>query len=155
MLAPLPFGLSADPNVRQWLAKLRDAVNVSPQVVGFAHLSDQSASLASILTVGTAPTLATGLYRVTVQIRVTVPAGVSSAIQPVTTWTDGGVLQTRSGANLTGNTTTDWASDVFLIRSDSGTTVDVTTVYGSVGVPVMQYEIDACVEALPPALSLA
>lgn len=154
MLAPIPYAISDDPGVRQWLTKLRDAVNVSPQVVASMSLTDQVSSLGPILTVGTAPTLVHGVYRVSVQIRVTGVSGSSSSLRHFTTWTDGGVLQSRLGPALVGNVTTEWDSDVYLIRADAGTAIDISTIWASAGPPDMQYEIDAFVEAMPPQLAI-
>lgn len=154
MLAPVPITISDDPTIRQWLGKLRDAANVSPQVIGSARLSDQGASLSSVLVVGTAPTLAHGVYRVSVQIRVTRPASVSSSIRWLATWLDGAVVTQNVGTALTGNVTTEWHSGVFLLRADAGTEIHIDTAWSSVGGTAMQFEIDAVVEAMPEQLKI-
>lgn len=138
---------------RTWFRSIRDSVNRSPQVVGSAHFSARAVALGPILKIGVAPTLVAGVYRVTVQIRVTKADAVSSAVRHGTTWTDGGVVQARLGTNVTGNTTTSYDSDTFLVRIDDGTAIDIETIYSSFSAPPneMQYEIDAYVESLPDA----
>ena len=82
-----------------------------------------------------------GLYEIKYQTRITNPAGVSSSLEVEFSWTDSGVPQSFTGAAITGNTTTDWQSDSFLIFADGNTPVNYSTTYASNGPNEMTYQL--------------
>jgi hypothetical protein len=162
MLAPLPVltpvtlapSALIQPAWSQWINKARDAISLAPQVVGSANLSNQNASLASLLTLGSTPTQATSVYRVSLVLRVATPATTSSSIAWTVAWTDGGVAMTRAGTAVTGNTTTATDTLVFVLRADPSTAITISTTYASTGATAMLYNVDAVVEVLPKALAI-
>jgi len=90
--------------------------------------------------------LLAGLYRVSYYARVTQAATTSSSLVVTLGWTDGGVAQSYSGADMTGNTTATNQAGSVLIRVDAGQPVTYATTYGSVGGTVMQYAISVTLE---------
>lgn len=143
----------SDPNEGKitdaWLRYFQDqgqAVNESATRAGLVELSTQSASIgATDMTGGTA---ASGLYRINVMARITTAATVSSSLTLSFAWTDHAVAQTYSGSAITGNTTTTWQSNMFMIYSDSVSPITYATTYASVGATAMQYQLYVVLEAL-------
>lgn len=128
-----------------WLG-LTNRVQTAPfaDVGQVVQVSTQAAAIAANALV---TSTALPLYRISYALRIAIPAGVSSAAQVTIGWTQGGVAQTRVGANVTGNTDTSNDSDVFLIRPDAGTVVTYAVSYASVG-GVMEFEFDVIAEGL-------
>jgi hypothetical protein len=92
--------------------------------------------------------LGAGLYRLTYYAAITQAAGVSSSLTVTLAWTDRGIAKAVSGAAITGNTTNTTQSNMQLLRIDAATPVSISTTYASVGAPVMEYGIDAVLEAV-------
>lgn len=101
---------------------------------------------ASIATTSLVADVASGLYRITYNVRITRAAGVSSTLTVTFAWTDGGASPTVSGAAITGNTTTTTQSGMVQIRVDEDTPISYSTTYGSVGAPTMLYQLDIVLE---------
>lgn len=87
-----------------------------------------------------------GLYRVSWYLRITTPATVSSSVSVTLGWTDGSVNCTRTGAAVTGNTTSTTQSGTELLRLDAATALTYATTYATVGATPMQYRLDLTVE---------
>jgi hypothetical protein len=131
----------------QWFIAVARASDTAAQRIGQpVDLADQAAALPAT-TVAQVPT--DGLYRISFYVRVTQPASVSSSVSVLVRWTDGGVALAAGTAALTTNTTGTFATLVFLVAADQGTTVTVETTYASVGGTPMQYRLDVRVESVP------
>lgn len=89
-----------------------------------------------------------GVWRITVQARVTRAATASSSLQVTISWTQGGLTQSASTAAITGNTTTTRVGEAFIIRVDDTTSISYATTYSSTGATAMQYELDVAAELL-------
>lgn len=107
--------------------------------------SGLSAAVASSALVTAAPST---LYRVNYLLRVSQAAGVSSAMQLTVTWTQGGIVQTKTSANVNGNTTTSLDTGCFLVRPDAGTNVTYAISYASNPGGAAQFDYDLSAEAL-------
>lgn len=138
-----PFFISTE-----WLNWLQQSLvpraESSAQVSAKLPLTNQSASI------GTTPIPMTaiqpGLYRVSWYLRVTQAATTSSSIQVTLGWTDGAINCSRSGAAVTGNTTSTTQSGSEFIRIDGVTPINYSTAYASVGATPMKYRLDLLVE---------
>lgn len=131
-----------------WLA-LTDRVQAAPFATAGQIVQVFAADgLAAILATALVVSVSSPLYRISYALRVATAAGVSSAAQVTIGWTEGGIAQTRVGANVNGNTTTSKDTDVFLIRPDAGTVVTYAVSYASVGGPAMAFTVDVVAEAL-------
>ena len=111
-------------------------------------LAGQAADVAATTLVVAPPSPPQTLYRVAWYVRVTTAASVSSSVQVTVGWTDGGVVQSTSGAALTGNTTTTQESGSVLVSADAETDVTYAVAYTSVGTD-MAYALSVVVEAIP------
>ena len=134
-------------NWLQWFGSLTSRADSAPERKTHVRAVAQVASIAlTPLPLGSVPA---GIYRVTYNFRVTTPGSVSSSLQFTLTWTDGGVVQTSSGAAETGNTTTTKQMGTMPIRSDGGVPISYSTTYGDGGGAVaMAYRLDIVLEAL-------
>lgn len=127
-----------------WFRTLRQDVNqtargVSPTPV---IMTDQSASIATTDLLVPVPAV-NGLYTFQWSTRVTIVDGVSSSIQPVLSWTWGGVVQTKTFTAITGNTTTTTGSETYQFRSDASAPVTYAVTYASNTPGVMHYDFYA------------
>ena len=130
----------------RWLTALVNAVNSTAQGVNRTALTAQGAATPTT----TAFTSASdAFYRLSYSLRITRPATVSSSATPTFSWTDGGVVQTQSGAALTGNTTTSQQSGQLLFGADAGTAITYAVAYASSGATSMQYGFRLSVEQMP------
>jgi hypothetical protein len=130
----------------QWFDQLQALVNTTPASIGNTTQTAQSAALAAT-PLTSAPV--TGLYRVSWYLRITQAATTSSAVQVTVRWTDGGVAQSSSGSNVTGNTTTSRDHGDLLVQADAGTSITIETTYSSTGATAMQFALRARVEQVP------
>jgi hypothetical protein len=135
--------LASRPWIQFFLA-LRDAIEPEETVA----LAGQAADVAATTLVVAPPSPPQTLYRVAWYVRVTTAASVSSSVQVTVGWTDGGVVQSTSGAALTGNTTTTQESGSVLVSADAETDVTYAVAYTSVGTD-MAYALSVVVEAIP------
>jgi hypothetical protein len=137
--------------VVDWLSALVKRVNECPYVLTRIALTAQGASIATT----TIPlgVLTEGLYRVTLTARITRAASVSSSLTVSISWTSGGVLCTVATAALTGNTTDSVQMATYLIAVDSGTAIQYSTTYASVGAPSALYSLDLIVERVPDPIA--
>lgn len=131
----------------RWFQAVQQAINSQAEGLGSVALSAQSASIGT--TAVPMPALTAGVYRVSVAVRVTTAAGVSSSIQTTIGWTSGTVAQSQSGAVNAGNTTTTQESYERVIRGDANTTITYSTTYASNPAAAMQYQLDIKVARLP------
>lgn len=131
-----------------WLTPMQQYVELAPYVL--AHVTQEAAE-ASVSSTAFVPVaqISTGLYRLSYALRITRAASVSSGIQVVLTWTSGGVAQSETFANLTGNTTTTRQDDSFSFKADAGTAISYELVYASAGGTTMAYDADLVLEVLP------
>lgn len=128
----------------QFFTSQQAQVQASAQTITDVQLSAQSAAIAATpLSVGTG----SAAYRISVIARITVPASVSSSLQPTIRWTTGGVAQSKTWTALTGNTTTTQLVENVPIRIDALTSLTYETAYVSVGT-AMQYGIEIIAERL-------
>jgi len=122
------------------------------QEVASASRSQASTSLSTQgAAIGATPILvtsSTGLYRVTIYLRITRAASVSSSATVSIGWTDTGVAVTYTLPAVTGNTTTSFISETVMVRADGATGITYAVAYASVGGTSMQYSLDVVVEAL-------
>lgn len=132
----------------KWLTRLVAAVNRTPQTAGSVALATQGASITTT-PVPLTFALPTGLARLTYAMRVTRAAGTSSGFQLTLGWVDGGVAQTQTFANETGNTTTTTQGAVYPFHVDGGTVPTYAVSYASVGAPTMQFALTLAVEVVP------
>lgn len=130
-----------------WFEQVHQAVNASAGIVGAVDVKVKEAAITTTAVTTAAPLVA-GMYRVSYVVRVTRAATTSSGVQVTVGWTDG-VALTRAGAALTGNTTSTYETESFLVRVDAGTTITYAVAYASVGATSMQYSLDVSVEILP------
>lgn len=129
-----------------WWQALADRLSQTADRLRMLELVGQSGSIG--LTPIPLGTIAAGLYRVSYYVRVTQPAGTSSALQVTIGWTDGGVSMSAPGASLTGNLPTTHETRTLVIRSDANGPITYSTSYSSSGSPAMQYALRLVVEAL-------
>ena len=129
-----------------WFSALMERLNDAGEVLVFKTLTTQAASIAT--TPFAMPSLAPGLYRVTLYARITQAATTSSSLTVTIGHTDGGVSCTQSGAAITGNTTATVGSGSVIVRIDQATAITFATTYASVGGTPMQYRLDMAVEQL-------
>jgi hypothetical protein len=132
----------------RWFDRMPATLNAIPSVLNLVALDTQAASIAA--TDFSNSTLLKGTYRVSYHARISQAASTSSSLTVAITWTEDAVVQTVTGAAMTGNTTTTRQSDVFLIRSDAGTAVNYATTYASVGATPMQYTLDIVLQVIRP-----
>lgn len=129
----------------QWFFGLTERVGETAQAVETTSLSTQSASI------GATPMLVTsysGLYRVSVYLRITRAATVSSAATVTIGWTETAVPLTFSFPAVTGNTIQSLLTDSLIVRSDAAAPITYAVTYASVGATTMQYRLDVVLEAL-------
>lgn len=139
-----------------WDAMLRYVQQVVfrvPITIGVVALSGQGAAIATTII----PTqgLDAGVYRVSLQARISRPASTSSAVTPTITWIDGGVSCSFSMNPVSGNTTSSQASATVLLRLDSQTKVSYSVDYVSIGATTAQYELNVILEQVQIAPELA
>jgi len=104
----------------------------------------QSASIAAFsLPLGS---LSTGYFRVTVWVRITTPAGVSSSVTPFLQFTSKGVACTVTGAAVTSNAINLPASQTFLIHVQAPGPIQIGVTYASNPASAAVYEIACVVE---------
>lgn len=92
--------------------------------------------------------IAAGRYRVSYELRVTTPAGVSSSVQAVVTTVEGGVTCTQNGPALTANATNQPLSGAAIVNCDPSTPLQASTVYSANPANGMAYSITWLVEFL-------
>ena len=112
-----------------WLNVLNEAVDEKPTRKAKVRLVGQTASLG--LTPLPLSSVGPGVWRFNYTTRITTPAGVSSSLIVEVTWTEGGIVQTRASAALTGNLTTTVLGETFPIRVDANTPISYSTTFVS------------------------
>lgn len=130
----------------RWFGDLIVALNSTPKVVARIRLTAQAASIG--VTPFALATVPPGLWRLSYNFRVSRAASVSSDLQFTVTWTQGGVVQSKSGAVENGNTTTTLQVGTLPIRPDAGTAISYSTTRNSAGATPMQYELSATLETI-------
>lgn len=139
-------GFLSDPYA-DYFSRMAQSIGAASTRISQTLLTNQAASIAATdMASGGQPT---GLYRFTYYARVTQAASISSSLEVVLSWTDGGVAQSRTFTAITGNTTTSLESETFMIHVDSSTPIQYSTVYLSAGGTVMQYRLDVDLEVMP------
>ena len=132
-----------------FLITLLPAIQQAPSLSGNTgnptyEATGQTASIAATdLSLGS---LSTGLYRVTVYIRVSTPAGVSSSITPILSFTDDGVACTVTGTAHTSNAINTPSSQSFLVAVDQPGPIQISTTYASNPAGAAVYQIAAVAE---------
>ncbi len=131
----------------QWFDEtLKRLASSVPVVASTGQLAAQSASIpATDLAEASLPA---GVYRLSYYARITRPATVASSLTVALSWTDGGVVQTFTGAAINGNLTTSYQTDTVTIRIDSATPVTYTLTYATAGAVTMLYSFDLEIEEL-------
>lgn len=128
-----------------WLLAEQESLNLAPERKDHVRLEGQTAAVATTpFTLDLDP----GVWRILYQVRVTRVAGTSSSFQVTVTWTQGGVVQTFTGALQNGNLLTTREGTDFVIRTDTDTPVSYAVAYASVGAPTMQFEADFIAELI-------
>ena len=130
-----------------WFIEQQQRLEDSPEQLGSVSLSAQSADIGA--TPVPMPDLSAGTYRVSVYVRVTRVATVSSEIQIVIGWTDGGIALTSAGTNLTGNTTTTFETRTLFLAVDANAPITYEAIYTSAGATAMQFKLEIVVEQMP------
>jgi len=130
-----------------WLQALAQQVDAASFRLQTVSLTAQGATI--VTTSVPIASLTTGLYRVSVSLRVTRAASSSSSATVTLGWTDGGVACSQAFAALTGNTTASVQSGSVLVRCDQDGPLTYGVVYASAGGTTMQYALDLVVEAIP------
>ena len=117
------------------------AIEQTPSVFGQSpavSVSGQTASIAATdLTLGS---LSAGMYRVSVYLRITTPAGVSSSVTPFFNFTDDGLACTMTGTAMTSNAITTPTSQTFLLQVDAPGPIQFGTTYASNPAAAAVYE---------------
>lgn len=127
----------------QFLLDEKERVDLTPQQVGKAKLTDQEATIdptAIVLPSG-------GLYRVSFYTRITRASSGTSSLTLGFNFPEGG-NQGFVYPSLITNTTFTIQSDTFLFRTD-GLVVTFNAAYVSTGVTRMQFRLDVIVEQMP------
>lgn len=131
---------------RKWLLSVTDRVQANPQVVKHVALTLQSAAIgATPLDLGV---VAPGAYRLTYYTRIMTPGSINSSVTVTLNWTDGGVVQTFTGAAMTGNLTTTTQTGTLLVVVDQATTISYSVAYAS-NAAGMQYSVTVIAEQIP------
>lgn len=130
----------------RWLSGLNAEVAARPK--RDVHVRSASNSAAIATTALAIDTVHAGVWRISVQVRVVVPATASSDVQATISWTQGGVTQTQTTALLTGNLTTTREGMTVVLRVTQATPVSYAVSYTSVGATPMVYELDVVAEEL-------
>lgn len=131
----------------RWLGGLKSVVDSQPTRKASVSAAGQTALIAA--TPLPVTDVSQGVWRISLTYRVTTPASGSSAVQGTITWTERGVVQSQSGANLLGNLTTSREGITVIARTDGATPISYAFSYTSVGTP-MQYSVDIVAEELAP-----
>ncbi len=132
---------------RIWFRDLLETQQSQPVVTSpLVPLTGKTASVT--LTPFTTGTLAAGFYRFSYYATVTTAAAVSSSLIVTATWTDHGVVQTRSSAAMTGNTTATNQSEVWPLHIDASSPVSYSTTYASNVAATMVYALYLVLETV-------
>lgn len=125
----------------QSLDQLSQQVSSTPTRVNSVSAENQQATIVATDLASTS--LAEGLYEIRPYARIVQAATTSSSLTLAIGWTENGVLQSKSFAALTGNTTTTVLTDPLItVHSDEGTPITYTWTYASVGGVPMKYRFD-------------
>ena len=125
----------------RWLSGLRQEVDTRPKRHVHARVATSSASIAT--TPLDIPTVYEGVWLICLQVRVTTPGSVSGEILVTISWTQNGVGQSESTANLTGNLTSTREGRIVVVRADGATPISYATTYlDGGGATPMAYELD-------------
>lgn len=129
-----------------YLLSLGNDVNQTTRRLTSVNLVLQQAAI------GTTPiplgALAGGLYRVTFYLRITQPGTVSSSAQVTLGWTDGGVVMSKTFANVNGNLTTSFDTDTILVENDQALALTYAIAYASAGATPMQFKLRIVIESV-------
>lgn len=128
-----------------WLTlRLVGRVETQAVVSSVVSKTSQTASLGTTSVVA----IASGVYRISVYVRVVVADGVSSSINFSILFTDGAVSVTLTPvAAATGNTTATVLAWTGIVRADDASTISFTTAYVSGGGgPKMAYDVEVVAE---------
>lgn len=139
-------GIAREP-WRVWFRNLLVTQQNQPVVtVPLVSLTGKSANIST--TAFATGTLAAGFYRVSYYATVTTVAGVTSGLTVTANWTDHGVAQTRTSANMTGNTTGTNQSEVWPIHLDASSPVSYSATYQSNPAAVMIFSLYLTLETV-------
>jgi hypothetical protein len=113
---------------RKFLAAIGTAVDNAPSIPVTVPLTVTGA-------VGVTPlpltSVRTGMYRITVYTRISVPASVTSSLIVTIGWTDDGVNCSKALSDNNGNTTDSTTNDTLPIHVDGGTAITYGVTYAS------------------------
>lgn len=90
--------------------------------------------------------LSAGYYRVSVYVRVTTAATVSSSITPTIAHTDNGIACSQAGDALTANSVSVPKSWTFVVYADASSPISYSVAYASVGATAAVYKVTIVVE---------
>ncbi len=133
----------------KWLGELVAAINLTAQRRAQVRFPVGSAGNIA-LTPFSLASVAAGTWRLTYYYRISRPATATSGLQFSVTYTNGGVVITRTTTNETGNLTTSVQGGTIPFRTDPNTAISYTVTYASTGATPMQYEGDLVLESLAP-----
>lgn len=132
-----------------WRRYFADTATESNQVPTVTTVTVASRNTAIGTTPIPATTLAAGMYRVTIYVRIVTAAGVSSSATPSVIFTDSdAAVCTMTGTAVTGNTSTTVSSSAFLIRVKAGTPISYAMAYASNAAGVMVYQTELVLEQI-------
>lgn len=134
--------------VNWFLITLLPSIALSPAVSNTGNppidYTNQSASISSTpLPVGN---ISSGVYRVSVFLRVTTADGVSSSVTPYVQYPNDGITCTDTGAALTSNNTAQPKGYTFIVESDAPGPISFGTTYVSNTPGQMKYKAVVIIE---------
>lgn len=139
----------------KWLQSVAKALNAAPLIVGnlwsIANVASIAAATIPVTATSTASApnqVGNGLYRISWYLRVSIPSSGTSTIQLILGWVSGGVTMQQVNAAVTGNATTSYQSGSIAVQTDAGSELTYQTIYGSIGITDMQYELYITVEEI-------
>lgn len=146
--SPVTDGLpqTLHPDYVRWLdVQIRQRLLAAPLVLTELNRPTQTAAIATAMLVKVTQT---ATYRVSTYLRITTPGTVSSSATLTLTWTDGGVVCTKTFAAVTGNTTATTDTQTITVHADGGTNLSYAVAYASVGATSMIFRIDLVAEQI-------
>lgn len=132
---------------RVWLRNLLVTQQSQPVItVPLVSMTGKTASIGTTA-FGTG-TLSAGFYRFSYYATVTTVAGVTSSLTVTANWTDHGVAQSRTSAEMAGNTTGTNQSEVWPIHLDASSPVSYSATYASNPAAVMVFSLYLTLETV-------
>lgn len=148
-LDPKQVGVEINPRWFDYIDQdIKARLNVAPAQTG-GIVVKEGLTAAQPVTPIQMPSFGKGRMRVNVHVKVRQAAGLNSQILVTIGYTNNGVACSLSTTNLTTNTTASVESMVKTLKMDANSPITWSSTYVSAGAPVMSYDVDIEVEALP------